>query len=118
MTPRVATCTCLGLLLVLVALPALATRPAVAGPSATVPATDAYALGSPFSSAIPVHNQCTSIPYCRYEITECADTSQLGVPCGRDQGEEPESAPPHQGMQCKCNYCSGHPGIICAIGHQ
>lgn len=89
---------------------------AATGPA--VPASDAYALASPFTSAVPIHNQCTSLPYCLYLKTECASADQLGVPCGRDIGEPPEQAPPHQGTQCKCNYCSGLPGLVCAIGHQ
>ena len=96
-----------------------AAAPAIAGPTApAVPASDAYAMSSLFTSAVPVHNQCTSLAYCRYQQTECASEDQLGVPCGVDIGETPEQAPPHQGTQCKCNYCSGNPGVICAIGHQ
>lgn len=93
--------------------------PAIAAPTTpAVPASDAYAMASLFTSAVPIHSQCTSLPYCRYLVTECASGEELGVPCGRDIGEEPEQAPPHQGTQCKCNYCPGYQGVICAIGHQ
>ena len=113
MTLRGATCLGICLVAALVVAPAFA-----ATTSGALPPSDVYALASPFTSAVPVHSQCTSIPYCRYEITECADGEQIGVPCGRDQGEEPEQAPPHQGTQCKCNICPGYSGLICAIGHQ
>lgn len=100
------------------ALMAAAAPANAASTTPAVPASDAYATSSLFTSAVPVHNQCTSLVYCRYQVTECANEGQLGVPCGRDIGETPEQAPPHQGTQCKCNYCSGNPGVICAIGHQ